>query len=221
MRTAIRVVGTAGLVLSLAVSARAEPIQIAAGSLIGTMVTGGGARVTLIGEGFTFEGRTGNGVFGPGDCVVPECVGGTTVDLHAFWTGLDLLGTATVDGITYLSVGSAASPSSASAEWTGRLLIPADFEGGVLTAPFLFSGFVIYASTLLDATNRVDLVGQGQATLTFTPFSDYPGAFRLTAYRYDFGADPVPEPASMILLGTGLAGLAALRRRARTARRTE
>jgi hypothetical protein len=45
--------------------------------------------------------------------------------------------------------------------------------------------------------------------------------FRLTTTRYAFEIDnlalrPVPEPATMLLFGTGLAGLAALARRRKT-----
>jgi hypothetical protein len=222
MRAAIRLAACCGVFLSIAAPARAEPLHITSGALAWSLAQGGPPRITLTGTGFTFDGRGGTGVFMARDqCLVPECVPGTAVDLHATWSGSDLPGTATLGGRTFTPVGSLASDASLLASWSGELLLPADFSGGAVSAPFWFSGLFFYSSEPTAMTGPLDLFGQGRATLTFAPSSVAPGTFALSAARYEFGGSPVPEPASMVLIGTGLAGLAALRRRAHRNRRQQ
>src|SRR5688572_27994506 len=112
--------------------------RIAAGAV--TYVAGGGPiTVHLASDAFTFDGRASHfsGVFMPWlQCSVPECVPGGTVDLLAFWSGMDLPWTATLDGESYRNVGSLAGPTSLWISLTGTLAIPADFVSGILTAPF-------------------------------------------------------------------------------------
>jgi len=206
-----RTLGIAMALSCLAVPARAEPIQITSGLL---QWVGGAATIQLTGPDFSFDGAglLSGGVFAPWDrCLVPVCVAGSTVDLHALWIGNDLPGTATVEGRTFEHVGSLNADSSLFAEWQGALLIPADFTGGMLSAPFSFSGQFSFFD--VPTTTVVNLTGAGLATLTFAPFRSEPGFF-LAAATYEFQDSVLtPEPVSVVLVGTGLAGLAVLRRR--------
>ncbi|HVJ27682.1 MAG TPA: hypothetical protein VM493_09060, partial [Vicinamibacterales bacterium] len=100
MKATARVLGILIAVLVVARPSQAETIVITSGFL-DWVWPGNGPRIQLAGEGFTFSGRGINGIFEPFEtCGVPECVPGTTVDLLAFWSGLDLPGTATYNGTT-------------------------------------------------------------------------------------------------------------------------
>lgn len=217
MMTAFRVVPIGAALLLSVTAAAADPIQITSGSLQWSFGTTA-MPVTLSGDGFTFSGGTNRteGIFQPIEqCEVPECGPGTTVDLHAFFLGNGLPGTATINGETYTAVGSLDGTSSLGAEWFGSLTIPSSFTGGTLTAPFLFTGQFAYETDPMQSWQTVSLFGSGTASLTFNAWPQFPGALQLTAASYTFDAapPPVPEPASLLLLGTGLAGIAAARRK--------
>jgi hypothetical protein len=173
MSAVSRTFGILVVTLALAAPAGAETILITSGLFNWARSTGPTATVTLAGDGFTFGGRTGSGVFDPlNQCTAPECVPGASVSLRTVFAGLDLPGAATYNGVTYTGVGGLMSPTSLSAQWSGTLLIPNDFTGGILTAPFQFTGLFLNPSP----AGSLDLVGSGLTTLSFTPYANVPGA---------------------------------------------
>lgn len=96
----------------------------------------------------------------------------------------------------------------------GLFTVPA-FGGSemvVITAPFTLTGF--FSDHIL--IEQTQLNGRGFASITLThPNRELPGWVG-SSVRYDFiSPEPVPEPASMLLFGSGLAALAAVRRRRR------
>ena len=84
-----------------------------------------------------------------------------------------------------------------------------------LTTPFTMTGnLILYTLDLPDHPIIFSglITGQGTATLRLEfieGFGGRPSAHYLSGIRYDFEPAPVPEPATLLLLGTGLAGVAA------------
>ncbi|HET7619051.1 MAG TPA: PEP-CTERM sorting domain-containing protein [Vicinamibacterales bacterium] len=210
---------SAGLVLMCAVAwshpAAADTIVITSGSL---EVVKFGPRsfepspIHLQGGGFTLDAIGVEGRFGPAlDCDF-GCVPGQLVDLSASWGGLDLIGTATLNGSTY-AIGTANSPANAQVDFASAVTLP-PIAGptATMTAPFQFTGMFSFLTE--DELVTHALVGSGLVTATFevVQIPDLEG-FRYQPLLTTYEFEPVPEPGTLLLLATG--GALAMRRRRR------
>jgi len=207
---------------ALPASARAETITITTGTLVGEPA---GARIHLEGSGLVLDGSgdvTGGRWDLGGFCRgTPDACGpGSTASLLASWQDHDFPGSTTLNGRSFTLGMQTSTQGSAFVEFSGSAPLPL-FTGAervTVSAPFSFRGSILTPFDELSGNSAlVFLTGRGTATLNMIWNTTAGGAWQFENALYQFSAsDPVPEPATMLLVGSGLAALTVGRRARRT-----
>ena len=168
-------------------------------------------------------------VFPQGQCF-GGCAPGAAVDLTTVFGGapgfnLGLGQGAVVGGVTYAQTDQFATWLRLSGQFTfdaGTVTLPpVGAEGdrvARVSAPFVFSGTVSgvprRSGPEVPPLFDVELGGRGTATLSVIDVGDGLWHFPEISYAFE-NPSPVPEPGSLLLLGSGVAGLLAAVRRKR------
>ena len=207
-------------VLALSVPAAADPVRITSGGFAATSLTDI-SPVALRGtRGFSLEARPGLGIFEPWACDFEPCGAGSVIDVRAFWSGLDLISTVTLDGRRFDNVGSASSNDFSLLDIRGALTLPSSpWTTSTFSAPFSLEGQFGWFDQATLTSEVVRLIGSGMATVSLTQSGAFADSWRVARIEYTFSDDTLvtPEPATLLLVGSGVA-LVARRRFRRSSR---
>jgi hypothetical protein len=209
-----------------AVDVQADSIRIISGTVNNSSLN------LQSGTSFSFSGGTQSSVFSFGLSYASGSSATPIIDvfqLNAVPGGslgtINYSGTnAVVNGTNYslLGFGGSLGQSSLIFNPLQSFTLPQAPTGSVSTfstqVPFSMQGFLAGRTGCTQTgpcspIPRVDLVGNGTATYNFTFLN---GNWHLGSYLYSFeNTSPTPEPATLILMGTGLAGIVGYARKRR------
>jgi PEP-CTERM motif len=196
--------------------ARADKVALTGGVVdLVVMSNEVGGLVNVQGDrGFTFVGSMFGSLEAPAGNPLPP---GTTVTLVGGAIGSDLRGTATFDGVTYPDVGGFDSTVGGSLQFTTTVMLPA-----VLNAPATVTGPFAMELRLFgldESGGPITFSGTGTARTSLGEdlgFGMRPDGWLVTDIQANLSSPaPVPEPATALLLGGGLAGVTLTRLRRR------
>jgi hypothetical protein len=195
--------------------AAADPVRVTSGFVHAGAVDPS-ARFLFEGDGFSLAGFA-EAFSSTLTLKCFPCAPGTTLDLGGEFHGPDAAGSGVVDGVTYPEIflngmtGTFSSPSfDISGDQAITIMRNFTFSGsvrGYLLNPFVH-GFT-------EPVFTKSLTGQGTVRSEFLFNDDETPLFFATSLQYEFtDVAPVPEPATLLLVGSG-AAVAAWRRRRR------